>query len=604
VAAEFSYLGAALAEALPRLWGFSAATDPLLLSLIAALGAALERGQLELPLDGPVPRELQPQFWPGGYRAALEGSPMVVQASRLDERPEAPLVLDGQRLRWRRWHLQLNQVIAALIERAQEPLAPMASTAPVASATPMASATQLEAARRQAAAAGLDSDQQRAVTALLAQRLVLVCGGPGTGKTSTVVAMLAAHLDLWPAAKLHLAAPTGKAATRLRSAIETGCQRLSSAAATEVLLAAPCSTMHRLLESNGQRYGRDHRQPLELDLLVVDELSMVDLPLMAALLDALPASCRLVLVGDPAQLPPVGPGAVLLELMRPDRLSALGAAAVELVTPYRNTGAIASVAAALRPEGDPGEQARLEPDSWAVPTEAAGSADAYWGRAGLEQLPRQLAQLRPSDNLQWLQAPAHAAPPAALRRLRQHQRRLAELAAAASDQLIAAGPLAAGGEAARALLAELESCILLTPLRQGSWGVASIHRQLLGEQIETAPAQWPLGTPVLNRRNLPEQGLANGDIGVVVEQGGERRILFPGPRLLHPARIGAAEPALALTVHKAQGSQYGEVWLLLPPGRSWDVRLLYTGLTRAQHRAWLITPHGIRNPPAASLGLV
>jgi exodeoxyribonuclease V alpha subunit len=608
VAAEFSNLGAALAEALPRLWGVSAATDPLLLSLITALGAALERGQLELPLDGPVPRELQPQFWPGGYRAALEGSPLVVQASRLDERPEAPLVLDGQRLRWRRWHLQLNQVIAVLIQRAQEPLAPMAAAAP------MASATQLEAARRQAAAAGLDSDQQRAVTALLAQRLVLVCGGPGTGKTSTVVAMLAAHLDLWPAAKLHLAAPTGKAATRLRFAIESGCKRLSSGAATAVLLAAPCSTLHRLLESNGQRYGRDHRQPLELDLLVVDELSMVDLPLMAALLDALPASCRLVLVGDPAQLPPVGPGAVLLELMRPGRLAALGAAAVELVTPYRNTGAIASVAAALRPEGDPGEQARLEPDSWAVPAEAAGSADAYWGRAGLEQLPRQLAQLHPSDNLQWLQAPAHAAPPAALRRLRQHQRRLAELAAAASDQWIAAAPLAAGdsaagssaveGEAARALLAELESCILLTPLRQGSWGVASIHRQLLGEQIETEPAQWPLGTPVLNRRNLPEQGLANGDIGVVVEQGGERRILFPGPRLLHPARIGAAEPALALTVHKAQGSQYGEVWLLLPPGRSWDVRLLYTGLTRAQHRAWLITPHGISKPPAATLGLV
>ena len=613
VAAEFSYLGAALAEALPRLWGVSAATDPLLLSLIAALGAALERGQLELPLDGPVPRELQPQFWPGGYRAALEGSPLVVLASRLDERPEAPLVLDGQRLRWRRWHLQLNQVIAALIERAREPLAPMAAGTPVASTAPVASATQLAAARRRAAAAGLDSDQQRAVTALLAQRLVLVCGGPGTGKTSTVVAMLAAHLDLWPAAKLHLAAPTGKAATRLRSAIESGCQRLSSGAATAALLAAPCSTLHRLLESNGQRYGRDHRQPLELDLLVVDELSMVDLPLMAALLDALPASCRLVLVGDPAQLPPVGPGAVLLELMRPGRLAALGAAAVELVTPYRNTGAIASVAAALRPEGDPGEQARLEPDSRAVPAEAAGSADAYWGRAGLEQLPRQLAQLHPSDNLQWLQAPAHAAPPAALRRLRQHQRRLAELAAA-SDQWIAAAPLAAGGsaagesavegEAARALLAELESCILLTPLRQGSWGVASIHRQLLGDQIETAPAQWPLGTPVLNRRNLPEQGLANGDIGVVVEQGGERRILFPGPRLLHPARIGAAEPALALTVHKAQGSQYGEVWLLLPPGRSWDVRLLYTGLTRAQHRAWLITPHGISNPPAATLGLV
>ena len=144
-------------------------------------------------------------------------------------------MLAGQRLRWRRWHLQLDQVIAALIERAQEPLAPLAS------ATPLASAAQVEAARRRAAEAGLDTAQQRAVATLLTQRLVLVCGGPGTGKTSTVVAMLAAQLALQPAAKLHLAAPTGKAATRLRFAIESGCERLASATATEVLLAAPCS---------------------------------------------------------------------------------------------------------------------------------------------------------------------------------------------------------------------------------------------------------------------------------------------------------------------------------------------------------------------------
>jgi hypothetical protein len=685
-AADFSFLGAALAEALPRLCGDSAATDPLLLDLIAALCAALERGQLELPLQGPAPPELQPRLWPGAYRTALEGSPLVVRASQLAERPEAPLVLAGQRLRWRRWHLQLDQVIAALIERAQQPLAPLASAA------------QVEAALRRAAA-GLDTAQQRAVATLLTQRLVLVCGGPGTGKTSTVVAMLAAHLALQPAARLHLAAPTGKAATRLRHAIESGCERLASAAATEVLLAAPCSTLHRLLESNGQRYGRNHRQPLELDLLVVDELSMVDLPLMAALLDALPASCRLVLVGDPAQLPPVGPGAVMMELMEPERLSALGAAAVELVTSYRNSGAIAAVAAALRPGNGPGGQESLGPERWPTLTsrnqpakskltksqltksqpeplqpdalqldvlqldtfqlnefhtiksnpdalkssksqlkasqanksqpaqstvgdpglELPGTADAYWDKPGLEVLQQRLAQLRPGDNLQWSQAAANAPPPAAIQRLRQHQERLAALASSASelwntaseqwitssDQALAAGQTAAGGMAAATnLLAELERCILLTPLRLGSWGVEAIHRQLLGEQLERAPADWPLGTPVLNRRNLPEQGLANGDIGVVVAQAGERRLLFPGPRLLHPARIGAAEPALALTVHKAQGSQYGEVWLLLPPGRSWDARLLYTGLTRAQHRAWLITPHGTRNPSKPSLGLV
>jgi exodeoxyribonuclease V alpha subunit len=102
--------------------------------------------------------------------------------------------------------------------------------------------------------------------------------------------------------------------------------------------------------------------------------------------------------------------------------------------------------------------------------------------------------------------------------------------------------------------------------------------------------RWPLGTPVLNRRNLPEQGLANGDIGVVVGRGEEKQVLFSGGRLLHPARLAGAEPALALTVHKAQGSQYAEVLLLLPDSRQSDARLIYTGLTRARQRAVLITP--------------
>jgi exodeoxyribonuclease V alpha subunit len=111
---------------------------------------------------------------------------------------------------------------------------------------------------------------------------------------------------------------------------------------------------------------------------------------------------------------------------------------------------------------------------------------------------------------------------------------------------------------------------------------------------------------VLNRRNLPEQGLANGDIGVLVERsaGGslaaERLVLFPGGRLLHPARLGPAEPALALTVHKAQGSQYGEVLLLLPASRRLDARLLYTGLTRARRQAHLVTAIPTDDPDGRS----
>ncbi|MEO1002875.1 MAG: AAA family ATPase [Cyanobacteria bacterium J06638_7] len=538
-------LATALAEALPRLCAPGAAEDARLLGLIRALGAALEAGELELDLAAAAPEALDAEGWPQAYRAALERSPLAVRAENLTQAPEAPLVLVGTRLRWRRWHLQLERTLTALVQRAGAPL----PQAPGADA--------LAAARREAAAAGLDASQQRGVVAALGQRLLLLSGGPGTGKTSTVVHLLRAVLQHQPALRLQLAAPTGKAAARLREAIERA-ERELPAAQAQALLAAPCSTLHRLLESSGERFGRDARRPLELDLLVVDELSMVDLPLMAALLEALPATCRLVLVGDPGQLPPVGLGSVLQQLMEPPWLAQLGAAAVELGTGYRNAGAIAAVAAELRHAGP-------VPLQWLVP---------------------RLRTLGPADNLRWRQAPAGQPPTDTLEALRQHQRRLGTLAAALPWD----GADVAAAEAMQALLAEVERCVALTPVRQGPWGVDGLHRQLLGELASQPLARWPIGTPVLNQRNLPEQGLANGDVGVLVGCGGERRVLFSGGRVLHPARLGQTQPALALTVHKSQGSQYATVWLLLPPGRDWDARLLYTGLTRARDQAWLVTP--------------
>ena len=531
-------LASALVDAVPRLCAPGAEVSDELLDLIRALGSALEAGALELDFSGAAPEGLDPALWPEAYRQAAE-------RSELASGPEAPLVLSGERLRWRRWHQQLEHTLSTLVQRAREPLPQAPSTADV------------EAARQQAERAGLDTSQQQAVAAALRHRLLLLSGGPGTGKTSTVVQLLAAVLAQHPGLRLQLAAPTGKAAARLREAIERGCRALAPELA-EPLLTAPCSTLHRLLESSGERFGRNARHPLDLDLLVVDEVSMVDLPLMAALLEALPEQSRLVLVGDAAQLPPVGPGPVLQELMRPEWQQQLGSAAVELRTAYRNAGAIAAVAAQLR-------TAAAQP---------------------LPAIQQQLQALTPRDNLIWRQASPQTPPADAIHALREHQQQLATLAAALT--LPSDGGLEPG--AAAALLAELERCVLLTPVRQGRWGMESIHRQLLGEATGRPLAHWPLGTPVLNQRNLSEQGLANGDVGVLVGAGEGRRVLFPDGRLLHPARLGQVEPALALTVHKSQGSQYGTVWLLLPPGRDWDARLLYTGLTRARDQAWLITP--------------
>ncbi|MFZ9850675.1 MAG: ATP-dependent DNA helicase, partial [Vulcanococcus sp.] len=416
-----------------------ASAETALRQVVTALSAALERGELALDLDAPPPPDLAeadreaaagsaakaPPARPAAPQEARTTSGWLVAAPPLHQHPEAPVVRDGRWLRWRRWHQQLLGCTSALIARGQ------------ARVDPEAGPSQCRQARQRAMAAGLDRQQAGAVEALLQHRLVLLSGGPGTGKTSTVVQMLAAALRLQPDLRLQLAAPTGKAAARRGAAVAAGAAELEPHLA-ERLTTLPCGTLHRLLEARGDGAGfrRGPGRPLELDLLVVDEVSMVDLPLMQGLLAALPPQARLLLVGDPNQLPPVGPGAVLLELCRPETLATLGPAAVELRTTYRNDGAIAALASVLRSVAAPGGEL-------------------------VQALRPQLEQLQPGDNVEWLEAPGGRPPADALARLREHQQRLAELAQALGELDPASIP--AVPPAADALLAELERLILLSP---------------------------------------------------------------------------------------------------------------------------------------------
>jgi exodeoxyribonuclease V alpha subunit len=517
-------LGAALAEALPRLYGVP--PDPRLTELIQALLWALEQGDLAIDLQGPAPQGISSEGWPEAHRAALEASTLALP-------PHGPLALDGNQLRWRRWQQLRQAVLEELMRRAEHQ-------------TPLQEGL--------AAADRLDAQQLLAIRTALERNLMVLAGGPGTGKTSTVAHLLEAVAQQKEEARIHLAAPTGKAAARLRAA--TGSRW-------------PCTTLHQLLESRGEgEFRRNRQRPLKLDLLVVDEVSMVDLALMEALLRALPQDARLVLVGDPAQLAPVAPGAPLQDLLQGGLPPALQGAVVTLQTPYRNAGAIARVATALR---------HTIEDPHGPPTDP------------ITVLRPELNALAPADNLHWQEAEAGPLPAVVLRRLQAHLKRLKQAASACTPGTKEGWP---------ALLRLRDELLVLTPRHRGAWGVEAVHRQLLGEASIAALPTWPTGTPVICARNLHDLGLSNGDLGVWMA-GQDPWLVFgqDRPIWLHPSQLtGALEPAAALTVHKAQGSESNVVMVLLPEPHSADSRLLYTALTRARQEAWLFTPKSAAQP--------
>ena len=489
---------------------------PELEQLSLALMEALEQGNLSVPLSPEREQLVRESGW-------LEGG----EAS--------PLVLQGQRLGWRRWMQAMDEVVEALVERSMRSVSPNPDP-PLPDPSPPDPAS------------GLNREQQQAVLALDQGSVVLLSGGPGTGKTSTVVDLLARVQLHHPGLRLGLSAPTGKAARRLGDAVRPRIQGL------------PCGTLHRWLEAGAHGFARNAERPLELDLLVIDEMSMLDLALMQALLSALPPGCRLVLVGDPAQLPPVGSGAVWHRLQQSDVRERFGPGAIHLKQTYRNRGAVAQLASALRDEG-------------------------------MEAFEGQLAGLAAKANVRIHREPSRRLPPLIRKHWQAHHSQLLQL----SEGLLTCSEAELSTKA-EPLLRALEQNLVLCPRRRGPWSLEDVHRSLLGDAIAEDPRRWPSGLPVICGGNQPELGLANGDLGITVGAGDQSRLLFRvatdggdvGVKRLHPARIRRLEPAVALTIHRAQGSEADAVFVLWPQpldspdSCDHDRRLLYTAITRAR----------------------
>ncbi len=452
------------------------------------------------------------------WLAQLAASPVVGPPSA---EPQVPLVLDpAGRLYLARYYRYEQRLATALRRLAGEP-----GPAP--------------------------GEGQAAAVEVAARRpLALISGGPGTGKTTTVLSLLERLLAEGRLGRAILAAPTGKAAARLDEAVRTGAA--TNDAVRDAVAALPrATTLDRLLGSRpGTTALRHHAgNPLAVDLLIVDEASMVALPLMAKLFDALPERARVVLLGDRDQLASVAPGSVLADLC--DAAAAPGSplhgSLVMLRQNYRigNESAIYRACEAIR-HGDA----------------AAALAVATEGDAALHGQP----------------LPTGAA----------WERELREAV------LAGYGPFLAERDPARALAAFAQFRILAA-VREGPHGVNELNRQC-ATLLRSAGALQHGGQPLLITANDPGLGLFNGDTGLLLpdpaEEDARLWAWFPGvepgapPRRITPARLPAHEPAFALTVHKSQGSEFRRILLVLP-GRESAVltrELVYTGLTRARER--------------------
>ena len=417
--------------------------------------------------------------------------------------------------------------------------------------------------------------QRLAATVAAMRKLCIISGGPGTGKTFTVVKLLALLQELAAPGclRIGLVAPTGKAAGRLQESIRAAKGKLAMSA--EILARIPenSGTIHRLL---GARMGspsfRHHRRnPLPLDLLVVDEASMVDLALMAKLIDALPANARLVLLGDKDQLASVEAGSVLGDICGGKEGNGFSAAFAGQLT-----GAGFAGLPAGGPEGVADAIVLLE-KSYRF---ASGGAIGTLARAvNAGDAESATAILRDAEHADLALHGWHD--PGSLAALRE-----TALAGFAS-YLAAATPQEA--------LAAFNGFRILCAHRRGRFGVSGmndwVEEVLAGAGLISRDSYWYRGRPVMITRNHPVLHLSNGDIGITMaDEAGRLRVFFAAGdgsvRSFAPARIPEHVTAFAVTVHKSQGSEFESVALLLPekPSPVLSRELIYTGITRAKER--------------------
>ena len=557
----------------------------------ALLGSAQDEAQAALTaLWAQLPQRL------ADWVAALRACPWVRQAPAQTDQGQ-PLVLAGssaQPLLYLRRYWQYEQAVAEQVaERTQGNAAQSVDAAtargwldrffpPTNDPTPA------------------PNWQKIACALALRGQLTVITGGPGTGKTYTaarLLALLFATAAQPEQLRVALAAPTGKAAARLKQSIDDALGALQAQVGADLDLAAlvqrvgAARTLHSLLGArpDTRHFSRNAARPLEVDVLIVDEASMVHLEMMAALLAALPASARLVLLGDKDQLASVEAGAVLGDLCRDaaaGRYSTETRRYLQATTGQTLPDALlesGAQAPALAQHMVMLRKSRRFGGPIGALALAVNQGDAPQARRVLDADPQGAVHLLASSD------PAAAVQLALRGRLgavgcyRDYLRAMAVPVPAQEDAHTAW---------VQGVLRAFDGFRLLCAVREGPWGAAGLNRAvetaLRGAGLLQGRGEWYAGRPVMVTRNDAGLGVFNGDIGIVLQApgGGLRAYFADGPQLrsVGVARLAHVETAFAMTVHKSQGSEFAHTALVLPTGCGPLLarELVYTGITRAR----------------------
>lgn len=421
--------------------------------------------------------------------------------------------------------------------------------------------------------------QQAACALAVLQRLTFITGGPGTGKTTTVaklLALLCGDGGILP--RIALAAPTGKAAAHMSRSLQRALQHLPDKGETALtepvrrhLAALEGQTLHRLLRLNADGVANQARDWgssgfLPYDVIVVDEASMLDWPLLLQLLAAVAPNARCVLLGDEAQLPPVGLGGVLPLLPRETRL----------------TPAQAQTLAAWLPTPLPFQVAE-QPEPLASHIARLHHSHRFDARGGVGVLARAVAAgetdaacaafVELADDLSVLAQP------------------LSHLAERLYGLQVAYWQAVDAGDVAACFVAYQQVAVLAAQRAQAEAFNRAYVAQLRQQRPAIGDGPYFAGQALMMTENDYSVHVFNGDIGIVLPHEGALMAFFPDGAGFRPVALGrlpTCDTAFAMTVHKSQGSEFGEVWLLPPDERSehglFDRSLLYTAITRARQR--------------------